>query len=65
MRVISQEGCFGGLYAEVNILQNDAVVGYSNDLLGSLPAMTEGRLEFQDFGGSGTKSASLSEINCY
>lgn len=65
MRVISQQACSGGLYAEVNILQDGVVTGYSNDLLGSLPALTEGKLEFQDFGGSGTKSASLSEINCY
>ena len=65
LRVISQDGCPGGLYAEINILQNDVVTGYSNDLLGSLPAEKVAVLEFQDFGGSGQKAAQITQISCY
>lgn len=65
MRVVSEDGCYGGLYAEVNISQNDVIVGYSNDSLGSLPAGDVGRLEFTYYGGSGIKSAQLTELNCY
>jgi hypothetical protein len=65
MEVISDTGCPNGLYAEVNISQGDTIVGYSNDVLGSLPPMQKAKLEFRDFGGSGTKSAQLTKFNCY
>jgi len=65
MRVISQTGCPNGLYAEVNILQGETIVGFTNDSLGFLPPDKTAKLEFVQFGGSGTKSASLTKINCY
>lgn len=65
IRVIAQTGCPNGLYAEVNLLQGNTVVGYTNDSLGSLPPGQTAKLEFVSFGGSGTKSATLTKINCY
>jgi hypothetical protein len=65
MQVISETGCPTGLYAEVNILQGDTIVGFSNDLLGSLPPGQKAKLEFRDFGGSGQKTARLTTFNCY
>ena len=64
MRVISDSGCYGGVYAEVNILQNGTIVGWSNDTLGSLPPGQKGKLAFTEYGGSGTKQAQLTELNC-
>lgn len=64
IRVVSDSGCYEGVYAEVNISQNDTIIGWSNDSLGSLPSGKTGKMEFTEYGGSGTKSAQMTELNC-
>lgn len=64
IRIVSDSGCYGGVYAEVNISQGGTIIGWSNDSLGSLPAGKTGKMEFTEYGGSGTKTANLTELNC-
>lgn len=65
LEMIAKSGCYGGVYAEINILDSAGrVVDWTNDTISSLRAMEVGRLTFQDYGGSGTQSARLSELNC-
>jgi hypothetical protein len=63
-RVVSELGCFDGVYAEVNISQGGTIVGWSNDTVGSLPPGKVAKLQFTEYGGSGTKSATITELNC-
>ena len=62
--VISQLGCPSGVYVEGNVLENDIIVGYTNDSLGSLPSNTKAKMQLQQFGGSGSRSLQLTEMNC-
>ena len=64
IRVKSEAGCPGGLYAEINIKRGNIVLDYSNDSLGSLGAGEEALLTFHVSEGSG-RTAELTEINCY
>jgi len=65
MRVISRDGCYSGLYGEINIEQNDVVIDYTNDVIGSLGAGKTAKLSFVHFdSGQGTLSAVLTELNC-
>lgn len=64
IRVVSKSGCYGGVYAQVNISQNDVIIGWTNDRLGSLPPGKVGKMAFTRYGGRGIKSASLTELNC-
>jgi len=66
MRVKTKDGCYGGLYAEINIEKNGTVIDFSNDSLGSLAAGKKAKLEFIHFDrGAGTLSGNLAELNCY
>lgn len=66
IRVKAKDGCYGGLYAEINIEKNGVVLDYANDTLGSLGAGEIAKLEFVHFDrGAGTLTGSLNEINCY
>jgi hypothetical protein len=66
MRIKTRNGCYGGLYAEINIKKNGLVLDYSNDTLGSLGAGQTAKMEFVHFdSGAGTLTGSLNEINCY
>jgi hypothetical protein len=65
MRVTSKDGCYSGLYGEINIEKNDVVIDYTNDVIGSLGAGDTAKLSFVHFGsGQGTLSAYLSELSC-
>lgn len=65
MRVISRDGCPSSLYAEINVLSGDTVIGYANDTVGSLDPGDVAELAFQSFeDGYGTLSGRLKEINC-
>jgi hypothetical protein len=65
MYVISQNGCPNGLYAEMNILSGGAVVSYTNDSLGSLPAGQTAQLTFDAFDLPSDVQGQLTKINCY
>lgn len=66
VRVQTRDGCYGGLYAEINIEKNGTVIGYSNDSLGSLGAGKTAKLEFIHYDrGAGTLTGQLTEIRCY
>lgn len=65
--VKTENGCPRALYAEVSISRPDGVViGYANDLLGSLPARTTGRLRLKTYEGRGNRlGARLTKLSCY
>lgn len=65
LRVKTRNGCADGIYAEANIEQKGVVIGYTNDTLGSLRPGATAKLEFTHFGGSGTLSASLTQLTCH
>lgn len=63
--MVAEDGCLGGVYAEINILDSSGrVIDWTNDTLSSLRPGEIGRLTFQEYGGSGTLSARLSELTC-
>lgn len=66
LNVISRDGCYGGVYAELNLEQGNSVVGWTNDNLASLDAGQIGKMRFQSYlSGYGTLTASLIELTCH
>lgn len=65
IKVIALTGCPGGVYAELNEMDaNGNVIGYSNDLLPSLGAMSTAIMEFSTYN-SRSQSGQLTTINCH
>ena len=65
MRVVSRDGCYNGLYGEINIEKNGVVIDYTNDVIGSLGAGKTAKLSFVHFdSGQGTLQGALSELTC-
>jgi hypothetical protein len=63
LEVVSKLGCSGGVYGEMNILQNGVVVDYTNDTLSYLSPGQKGRLSFETYR-DGTFTGRLTELNC-
>ena len=63
VEVISKNGCYNGLYGEMNIERNNVVVSYTNDSLSYLSPMQKGRLSFETYL-EGSIQGSLTELNC-
>lgn len=56
--------CPNGLYVEVNLLDaNDIIVGYTNDVLSSLPRGQRGKMTFETYDDS-VKKMEITEFNC-
>jgi hypothetical protein len=66
MRVVTENGCQSSIYAEVNILQGQTVIDYSNDTLAALAPGQVGELAFKAFENTSSElQAQLNQINCY
>jgi hypothetical protein len=66
IKVMTQSGCPGSVYADLNILQGSTVIDYSNDTLASLEPGQVGELGFKAFENtSGQLQGQLKEIDCY
>jgi hypothetical protein len=63
VEVISKNGCFDGIYSEINIEEYDVVVGYTNDTLNYLGPFQTGRLTFESYI-DGNLTGNLTELNC-
>jgi Protein of unknown function (DUF2510) len=63
LEVVSKLGCSGGVYGEMNILQNGIVVDYTNDTLSYLAPGQKGRLSFETYR-DGTFTGRLTELTC-
>jgi Protein of unknown function (DUF2510) len=63
VEVVSKLGCSGGVYGEMNILQNGTVVDYTNDTLSYLSPGQKGRLSFETYR-DGTFTGRLTELTC-
>jgi hypothetical protein len=65
VQVITQLGCSSNLYAELNLIDgSDNIVGYTNDLTGSLQPNSRAILEFSSYQ-DGVSSGRLTELSCY
>lgn len=66
LNVITRDGCYGGVYAKINIEKSTSVIDWTNDNLASLAPGQVGQMRFKSYlEGYGTLSASLVEISCY
>lgn len=63
LEVVSKNGCYDGLYGEMNIEKNGIVVSYSNDTLNYLGPYQAGRLSFETYI-DGNITGDLTELNC-
>lgn len=63
LEVVSKNGCYDGLYGEMNIEKNGIVVSYSNDTLNYLGPYQAGRLSFETYI-EGSITGDLTELNC-
>jgi hypothetical protein len=63
VEVVSKNGCYDGVYAELNIERNGVVVGYDSDTINYLGASQTGRLSFEHYR-EGTHQGFLTELNC-
>lgn len=63
LEVVSKNGCYDGLYGEMNIEKNGIVVSYSNDTLNYLGPYQAGRLSFETYI-DGSITGDLTELNC-
>lgn len=62
--VSSADGCPDGVYAELNVLdENDAVIDYTNDTLGVLQPGQTAILTF-DYYGDGAESGQVAKVDC-
>ena len=61
--VVSKLGCSGGVYGEMNIMQNGIVVDYTNDTLSYLSPGQKGRLSFETYR-DGTFTGRMTELTC-
>ncbi len=64
IRVLSRDGCPDGVYAELNILSGDTVIGYTNDSLGYLGPGETALLTLTDTNENST-SGRLTDLTCY
>lgn len=65
VQVITEFGCSSSLYGELNLLDgSDNVIGYTNDLSGSLGPNARVILEFSTYE-QGVSSGRLTELSCY
>ncbi len=66
MFIISRDGCPSSIYAEISILQGNAVIDYSNDVLSGLDPGQVGELAFKAYENtSGQLTGQLKQVNCY
>ncbi|CAN2190478.1 Domain of unknown function DUF2510 [Candidatus Nanopelagicaceae bacterium] len=63
VEVVSKLGCSGGVYAEMNILQNGTVIDYTNDTLSYLAPGQKGRLSLETYK-EGSFTGTLTELTC-
>ena len=63
VEVISKNGCYDGVYGEINVERNGVVVGYANDTLNYLAPLQAGRLTFIEYPYS-SLTGDLTELNC-
>lgn len=63
LEVVTKNGCYDGLYGEMNIEKNGVVVSYANDTINYLSPLQSGRLTFEHYG-EGSHTGSLTELNC-
>jgi len=63
LEVVSKNGCYDGLYGEMNIEKNGIVVSYSNDTLNYLGPYQAGRLSFETYI-EGSITGDLTDLNC-
>ena len=65
LMIVSQDGCSGGVYAEVNFLDSSGVaVDWSNDTVPSLSASSYAQLIFESYSATGGGSVEISRIDC-
>jgi tetratricopeptide (TPR) repeat protein len=65
IKVKSDTGCPGGVYAEINLYDSSgAVIDYTNDTLSSLDAYQIGKMTFDTFNDS-VSSGGVSKISCH
>ena len=65
VEVISKNGCYDGVYGELNIQNKSTgvVISYTNDTLNYLGPLQAGRLTFETYI-EGSISGDLTELNC-
>jgi hypothetical protein len=65
MNVISRDGCYGGVYAKINVEKSGTVLDWDNDTIASLGSEQVGQMTFQSYlEGFGTLTANLLELTC-
>jgi hypothetical protein len=64
IKVVSRDGCSGGIYAEVNFERGGSVVDWTNDSIPYLGAGSKALLVFRTYS-SGSLSTSLTTLNCH
>lgn len=64
IRVKAKDGCYSGLYGEINILDGGVNIGYTNDYVSLLRAGGIAKLEFVRFSGNGTLTGQLNRLTC-
>jgi hypothetical protein len=65
--VVTNTGCPGGVYAEINLLSGNSVVDWTNETLSALSPDQIGELVFKIYGRGSTPGAiaELTDLSCY
>lgn len=61
---VAKDGCYGGLYVEVNFYDGGTIVDWTNDVASSLPARSRAKLKFSSYS-SNANSTRISDWSCY
>ena len=64
IEVVSHYGCPGGVYAEINMLDGDSVVDWSNDTVPSLGSSNSALLEFVHYPYESQLQGQLTDLTC-
>lgn len=63
--LVTKYGCPNGLYVEINTISHGAVVGFTNDLVGSVRPRQVARLTFNVYNLPAGAKPELTKIHCY
>ena len=62
--VVTSTGCPNGVYVELNVLNGDTVIDWTNDTLSSLSTSQVGRMQFETYNDN-AKSAQITDMTCH
>jgi hypothetical protein len=61
----TESNCLNSVYVEANLMSGESIVGYTNGMLGSLPAEQGAALLLENHTGMSNLTFELTEVSCY